>query len=53
MIDPVGTGLSHAIGKAKNKDFWGVDADIKSVGNFIKQYVTDNSRWNSSKISFG
>jgi carboxypeptidase C (cathepsin A) len=53
MIDPVGTGLSHAIGKAKNKDFWGVDADIKSVGNFIKQYVTDNSRWNSPKYLLG
>ena len=23
MIDPVGTGLSKAIGKAVNKDFWG------------------------------
>ena len=42
MIDPVGTGLSHAVGKAKNKDFWGVDQDIKSISNFIKQYVTDN-----------
>ncbi|MBS1915891.1 MAG: carboxypeptidase [Bacteroidetes bacterium] len=53
MIDPVGTGLSHAIGKAKNKDFWGVDQDIKSVSQFIKQYVTDNDRWNSPKYLLG
>ncbi|CAN5207197.1 peptidase S10 [soil metagenome] len=53
MIDPVGTGLSHAVGKAKNKDFWGVDQDIKSVSWFIKQYVTDNDRWNSPKFLLG
>lgn len=53
MIDPVGTGLSHAVGKAKNKDFWGVDEDIRSISNFIKQYVTDNNRWNSPKFLLG
>ena len=53
MIDPVGTGLSHAVGKAKNKDFWGVDQDIKSVSQFIKQYTTDNNRWNSPKYLLG
>ena len=53
MIDPVGTGLSHAIGKAKNKDFWGVDQDIKSISQFIKQYITDNDRWNSPKYLLG
>jgi carboxypeptidase C (cathepsin A) len=52
-VDPVGTGFSHAIGKAKNKDFWGVDQDIKSVSQFIKQYVTDNDRWNSPKYLLG
>ncbi len=53
MIDPVGTGLSHAIGKAANKDFWGVDQDIKSVSGFIKKYVTENDRWNSPKYLLG
>lgn len=53
MIDPVGTGLSHAVGKAKNKDFWGVDQDIKSISQFIKQFVTDNDRWNSPKYLLG
>jgi len=53
MIDPIGTGLSHPIGKATTKDFWGVDQDIKSIGQFIKQYVTDNDRWNSPKYLLG
>ena len=53
MIDPVGTGLSRATGKAKNADFWGVDQDIKSVSQFIKNYVTDNERWNAPKYLLG
>lgn len=53
MIDPVGTGLSRAVGKAKDKDFWGVDQDIKSVSTFIKQYITQNDRWNSPKYILG
>ena len=53
MIDPVGTGVSRAVGKAKNKDFWGVDQDIDSVGRFVVQYVNDNGRWNSPKYLLG
>ena len=53
MIDPVGTGISHAVGKAKNKDFWGIDQDIKSISNFVKQYITLNNRWNSPKFLLG
>jgi carboxypeptidase C (cathepsin A) len=53
MIDPVGTGLSKAVGAAKDKDFWGVDPDIESISRFIKQYVSDNGRWNSPKYLLG
>lgn len=53
MIDPVGTGFSKALGKKKNEDFWGVDADIESLSNFIKQYVSENGRWNSPKYIIG
>lgn len=53
MMDPVGTGLSHAVGKAENKDFWGVDQDIRSVGQFVHQYVTENDRWRSPKYLLG
>jgi carboxypeptidase C (cathepsin A) len=37
MIDPVGTGVSRAVGEAKDSDFWGVDPDIESVSRFIRQ----------------
>lgn len=53
MIDPVGTGISRAVGKAKGKDFWGVDQDIKSVSQFIKQYTNLSNRWNSPKYLLG
>ena len=53
MIDPVGTGYSKALGKKKDEDFWGVDADIESLSHFIKQYVSENGRWNSPKYIIG
>lgn len=53
MIDPVGTGFSKILGEAKETDFWGVDQDIKSVGTFIKRYVTENGRWGSPKYVLG
>jgi len=53
MIDPVGTGFSKPLGDAKGVDFWGVDQDIKSVGAFIKRYVTENGRWGSPKYLLG
>ena len=53
MIDPVGTGFSCPVGKAKGSDFWGVDQDVKSVSEFIFQYIRANNRWNSPKFLFG
>lgn len=53
MIDPVGTGFSKPLGEAKGTDFWGVDQDIDSVGDFIRRYVTDNGRWGSPKYVLG
>jgi carboxypeptidase C (cathepsin A) len=53
MIDPVGTGFSRAVGEAKEKDFWSVDADIESVSRFIRQYITETGRWNSPKYLLG
>jgi len=53
LIDPVGTGLSHAVGEKKDKDFWAVDPDIESLSWFIKQFVTENGRWNSPKYLLG
>ncbi len=53
FIDPVGTGFSKAVGKAQDKDFWGVDQDVKSIAQFITTYVSRNNRWNSPKFLIG
>jgi carboxypeptidase C (cathepsin A) len=53
FLDPVGTGFSHAVGKAQDKDFWGVDEDVKSLAQFITMYVNRNGRWNSPKFLIG
>ena len=53
MIDPVGTGVSHAVCDHKDDEFWGVDPDIDSVSRFIAQYVSDNERWTSPKYLLG
>lgn len=53
FIDAVGTGYSHAEGKAKDKDFWGVDQDVEAFAKFIYTYVSRNNRWNSPKYLMG
>ncbi|RFB80276.1 S10 family serine carboxypeptidase-like protein [Methylovirgula sp. 4M-Z18] len=52
-INPVGTGYSAAIAPAKNRDFWGVDQDARSIRQFIKRYLTAYGRWNSPRFLFG
>jgi carboxypeptidase C (cathepsin A) len=53
FIDPVGTGFSRSVGKAKDKDFWGIDQDVKSLAQFIATYISRNGRWNSPKFLIG
>ncbi|WP_206951353.1 S10 family peptidase [Trinickia acidisoli] len=53
FINPVGTGYSAAIAPYKNKDFWGVDQDARSIDRFIQRYLTLYNRWNSPKFLFG
>jgi carboxypeptidase C (cathepsin A) len=53
FVDAVGTGYSHAVGKAKDKDFWGVEQDGKAFGQFIQRYLSKNARWNSPKFLMG
>ncbi len=53
FIDPVGTGFSHAVGKSQDKDFWGVDEDVKSLAQMINTYVSRTDRWNSPKFLIG
>ncbi len=53
MIDPVGTGLSVPVGKAKFEDFWGVDQDIRSISLFITQFLIQEGRLNAPKFLLG
>jgi carboxypeptidase C (cathepsin A) len=53
FIDPVGTGYSHALGTAKDEDYWGLSADASSIGSFIRTWLTANGRWNSPKYLAG
>lgn len=53
MMDPVGTGLSVPVGEKEFKDFWGVDQDIESVSQFIRQYLIKHDRLNSPKYILG
>ena len=53
FIDPVSTGYSRKDKDAKNSDFHGVSADINSVADFIRRWITENDRWNSPKYLLG
>ena len=53
FIDPVGTGFSRVVGKGDNKDYWGIDQDIKSFADFIGIYLSRGGRWNSPKFLIG
>jgi carboxypeptidase C (cathepsin A) len=47
FIDPVGTGYSRAADPEKNKDYWKINEDIETVGEFIRLYLSRYQRWSS------
>lgn len=53
FIDPVTTGFSRAIPFSDASKFHGVDADVQSVGEFIRLWTTRYSRWASPKFLAG
>ena len=53
FVDPVTTGFSRALPENKVTDFIGYSNDIRSVGDFIRLYVTRNKRWASPKYLAG
>jgi len=50
FIDPVGTGFQPRVGKAQNKDFWGVDQTSSRLAQFINTYVSRNSALELAEI---
>lgn len=53
FIDAPGTGFSRIAGKDKEKAFYGVDPDAYAFAEFISQFLSKYSRWNSPKYIFG
>jgi carboxypeptidase C (cathepsin A) len=53
FIDAPGTGFSRIAGKDKEKAFYGVDQDAYAFADFIAQFLSKYSRWNSPKYLFG
>ena len=53
FIDPVGTGYSRPAQGEKGEQFYGVEEDIRSVGSFIRLYITRYQRWPSPKFLAG
>ncbi|MBO6514401.1 MAG: hypothetical protein JJ974_10595 [Phycisphaerales bacterium] len=53
FIDPVTTGYSRAEKDNSEKDFHGVNQDIRSVAEFIRIYLGKNKRWSSPKYIAG
>ncbi len=47
FIDPVGTGYSRAGDPADNEKYWGLEADLEAVGEFIRLYLSRQQRWTS------
>ena len=53
FIDPVTTGFSRAIPFKEAGKFHGVEADVQSVGEFIRLWTTRYGRWTSPKFLAG
>ena len=54
FIDPVNTGYSRILDKdAKREDFFGVNADIRYLAEWLNTFVTRVNRWSSPKYLIG
>jgi carboxypeptidase C (cathepsin A) len=53
FIDPVGTGASRPSKGEKGEQFWSVNGDIESVGEFVRSFTTREQRWASPKFLCG
>ena len=52
IIDAVGTGYSKSLEQSL-EPFTGFDNDVRTFGDFIRQYVNRNNRWSSRKYIAG
>ena len=60
FVDPVGTGFSRSLDQSKkakedeegkgpqeNPEFWDIDRDLESLGEFIRRFLSAHGRWGS------
>lgn len=53
-VDPVNTGFSRIVAKdVDRKTFFGVNADIKYLADWVSTFITRNNRWASPKYLIG
>jgi carboxypeptidase C (cathepsin A) len=52
-VDPVNTGYSRVIGNVPGSKFFGVNADIKYLAEWVSTFVTRYKRWPSPKYLIG
>jgi carboxypeptidase C (cathepsin A) len=52
-VDPVNTGYSRIIGNTPGAKFFGVNADIKYLAEWVSTFVTRFNRWTSPKYLIG
>ncbi len=54
FVNPVNTGYSRIVDKeVKRETFFGINADIKYLGEWINTFVTRKNRWQSPKYIIG
>ncbi|PIS01224.1 MAG: peptidase S10, partial [Chlamydiae bacterium CG10_big_fil_rev_8_21_14_0_10_35_9] len=52
FVDPIGTGFS-SFSEGVQKDLFSVEGDCLYLSEFIRDYLTENQRWNSPKYIIG
>lgn len=53
MVDPIGTGFGRLFDEKAKEEFYGTDADIRSLALFIDQWLTRYNRHNSPVLLAG
>lgn len=54
FVDPVNTGFSRIVDEnAKRESFFGVNADIRYLAEWVNNFVTRKERWESPKYLIG
>lgn len=53
FIDPPGTGYSRSFVDDGFKPYWGVIGDAEALTSFIRDYLSENKRWNSPRYLAG